>query len=66
MEGGPIPKHTKFAWEVPMKRLYLLVAVAASLAAIAISQRQEGEEQKARADKADVEEVDSEMEAWFI
>lgn len=49
-----------------MKAYYLLIAVAASLAAIAISQRQDSDQESPRPQKADVEEVDSEMEAWFI
>lgn len=50
-----------------MKPYYLLLAIAASIAAIAISQREDQEQDTVRAQKAKVEpDVESEMEAWFI
>ena len=49
-----------------MKPYYVLIAVAASIAAIAISQKQAADQDGTGVQKADVEDVDSEMEAWFI
>ena len=54
-----------------MKAYYLLVAIAASIAAIAISQRQEQHPEAALAQNTGIEsdvesDVESDSEAWFI
>ncbi|MGH7539416.1 MAG: hypothetical protein ACRELC_00280 [Gemmatimonadota bacterium] len=62
--GGLEAEQTSFeVEEEPMKAYYLLVAVAASLAAIAISQRQEPDQNRVRAQGAEVE---TEVDALFI
>jgi hypothetical protein len=67
-QGGSIPKHTSFVVrEEPMKPYYLLLAIAASIAAIAISQREDQDQEAAWAQDSEVEsDTESETEAWFI
>lgn len=50
------------------KRLKILAALAASIAMIAIGQRSltDSKERDARTEKAQVEGLDAEAEAWFI
>ena len=49
-----------------MKKIKLWVALAASIAMIAIGQRSQNDQKDARTQKAQVEGVDSDSEAWFI
>jgi len=51
-----------------MKKLKILLAVAASVAAIAVGQRQQNESRQKvpRTQKAQVEGIDSDLESWFV
>jgi len=51
-----------------MKKLKILIALAASIAAIAIGQRQQNDSRQkmARTQKAQIEGIDSDLESWFV
>ena len=49
-----------------MKKIKVLVALAASIAMIAIGQRSQSVQKEAKTQKAEVQGVDAETEAWFI
>ena len=49
-----------------MKKLKLALALAASIAMIAIGQRSQSVQKDAKTQKAEVQDVDPETEAWFI
>ena len=48
------------------RKLKTLLALAASIAMIAIGQRSQSVQKDVRTQKAQVEDVDAESEAWFI
>ena len=49
-----------------MKKIKILLALAASIAVIAIGQRSQQVQKDARTQKVEVQGVDSEAESWFI
>ncbi len=49
-----------------MKRIKILLALAVSIAMIAIGQRSQSVQKDARTQKAELQGLDSDTEAWFI
>lgn len=49
-----------------MKKLKIVLALAASIAVIAIGQRGQSVQKETRTQKAEVQGVDSDTESWFI
>jgi len=50
------------------KKLKILLAIAASIAAIAVGQRQQNDSRHKvpRTQKAQIEGIDSDLESWFV
>ena len=48
------------------KKLKTLLALAASIAMIAIGQRSQQVQKEVRGQRAEVEDIDADTEAWFI